>query len=78
MDKVIKKIYCKNCKYCYFVPIKCPIDNNVFNIKVCLKSIIPINIYNLRDGYELESCVGTNPDFKCSDYKRKWWMIWVK
>ena len=67
------KIYCENCKYCYWD------DFSSYGGDFCCKAKGPVYGYNFYRKYEIEiKCEDRNKDNECSWYKKRWYKIGVK
>jgi hypothetical protein len=68
----MKKIYCSNCKYCYWS------DYSSYGGDYCCKLLLQLdsNFYRI---YKVDTrCEDKNKNNDCLDYKRIWYKFWIK
>jgi hypothetical protein len=68
----MKKIYCKDCKYCYYEE-----DSSYPGDFCCsIRRTYASNYYTEYETYT--TCESKNKNNKCLDYKKYWYKFWIK
>ena len=68
----MNKVYCDNCKYCYFA------EYLEYSGNYCCE-LLETEGYNFLRKFKIDGkCESKNKDNNCRDYKRLWYKFWVK
>ena len=73
----MKKVYCKNCKWCKYREFASLGVNWGWFCRLKDKTTVN-SIGHTTVDFSESDCESLNINHLCTQYKRKWWKFWVK